>query len=1344
MIELTVKTLDSQNHAFSVPDDTTVKQLKEKIAESISFPVDSQRLIYCGRVLQDDKNLSEYDVNGKVIHLVQRPPPQASRPNGGQSGTRTGTGGQQRRGNHHFRQPRLDGNAMYLGAMAFPADLMDAQGIQAPPSSHSLSLSRLVLARKMLRRATSVLHRLENPPTQEGNEADTPPEEGETASASNGENGPSGSTVMPPILPFQGSIAQAAQAATAAAIAAAVSAAHAAGVPNITIVRGGQPQGESERVDVHIGDPVQDVADQEVTVTTTDATADTTTDTPMQDASSPPEASETQVESQGSSTDAEAGTTSTPTNSEERVQRSLEPPRTNRMAELLDELANVNRRLQPFMAQYHQLMQDDPVYEANATSVQESQRVFSLVSEIMHYLSHAYHALSDIMCDFSQPPPRSLRCRPVLIQHSAVLQAGIPIQAQINLMANRGNSNNSSNTSDQENSTRGATNGSVSATETATEAGVGSTASSTAVTPVAAASTTSPTTPSNTPAESQVQTTQQEQRSQVQLGNGQETTFNITPGNVEFFMEVGPGSITIDSLEATVVTNGNAGGMGNGGVEANVVGGSFPWGSPPPPEFIQNLMQAVAGHMIGRGVGVAQNSGTQSQPAGGAGAAAAGAATGVGTGTGQNSQARGNTATHPTTATQTRSTSRPHVHLAPAMQGLGASNFDPFLPCNSHHIRSRSRHAVHPFQQHFLANLEPPVQTQTAATTSASASNNADEGDEARATASASQQSERDSPVQSQTQSDPQTPPQPRPFVVVHAQPSLTTRSQDLPSQPQATQQQQQQQPPQPQPPQQPQQPPNEHAAQNLYDLISNMFSSLPAGAGTSINFGPLYQTVPLTPPAQSRTQSSSANTARSSSTSSGATGGPPPGMAFYMNMLNGQGPAGAAGESHPYNNIPMFAQMFEGLTGALGGALRGQGQGTTLADFLQSLPDHSYTEGSSLFIDFMMTLARSMTFQDIIALSFGSPEVVNRLRPQLREFVGQRVLQGEPMSEENISRGVDRLLRELRPYLDVMLQARLREDVDLITTTVRYNQIRLPEAIGLIMAEGNEAAFGRQMVQWCTTYIRELTAIIRHCCLDSNQGLDMIMRNYVQQLTRGVHPSIQQWTVNSSLVHMRNYISHQNVPLEDIQRFLVYRIPGGTPSPSTEDSSAPAQQIAGVAQPETVNAEVRPEPMEMDTNIGEPRATPPPPLEAEHITSTLAMDTESLPDVVLGSEAWHNVLPSEWVPIITRDTQRQRRQSTQPPFSDAYLSGMPSKRRKVVTSAKPQGNMSQIITESVRRSLEDAGVRPVSGIETAGDDLELQAAYREQMRSSVQQTLINNPDFTPDRFPNATKYFAK
>lgn len=51
---------------------------------------------------------------------------------------------------------------------------------------------------------------------------------------------------------------------------------------------------------------------------------------------------------------------------------------------------------------------------------------------------------------------------------------------------------------------------------------------------------------------------------------------------------------------------------------------------------------------------------------------------------------------------------------------------------------------------------------------------------------------------------------------------------------------------------------------------------------------------------------------------------------------------------------------------------------------------------------------------------------------------------------------------------------------------------------------------------------------------------------------------------------------------------------------------------------------------------------------------------------------------------MISRDSQRQRRQGTQPPYSDAYLSGMPNKRRKIVTSSKPQGTLSQIITSEL------------------------------------------------------------
>ncbi|GLH04976.1 Uncharacterized protein GBIM_10621 [Gryllus bimaculatus] len=736
MIELTVKTLDSQNHAFSVPDDTTVKQLKERIAESISFPVESQRLIYCGRVLQDDKNLSEYDVNGKVIHLVQRPPPQATR-NGGQQ--RSSGGQQGRRGNHHFRQPRLDGNAMYLGAMAFPADLMDAQGIQAPPSSHNLSDSRMLLARRMLRRASVVLNRLENPTISEASDPDSPPDEQQQDTASSAASAAAAAAAAAATQaasaatqaasaavsaasaiaeaasgPSSGSeggdlqsleeglqqglpLAQAAQAATAAAIAAAVSAAHAAGVPNITIVRSGSSTGSSggsgqagADVDVRMeGVDEEGNADQEAGGSQSNVTADSV-ESP---AGTGVEASEggAAVASTSASTSASASASAP---SAQAGSSSDDVPRTTVLADLLDELNRVNTRLQPFMQQYHSLMRDYPNPENNA-STQESHRVFSSVSEIMHFLSHAYHALSDIMCDFTQPPPRALRCRPVLIQHSAVLQAGIPIQAQINVMTNRNNPNNNNNISTNNNGSSASAQG-----------------PSPSAVPVAASAASEP--------ESVDVAAEQTSNTAAQ----DKPAFNITPGNVEFFMEVGPGSITIDSLEATVVTN--SGSIGDG-IQANVVGGSFPWGAPPPPEFIQNLMQAVAGHMIGRGgsggsggaAGASTSASASTSPSSSSSTSTSTSGAAGSGGGGQNSQARGNTATHPTTATQTRSTARPHVHLAPAtVQGLGASGFDPFLPCNSHHIRSRTR-TSHTLSHHLAASPSPSSSTTTATTSPA-------------------------------------------------------------------------------------------------------------------------------------------------------------------------------------------------------------------------------------------------------------------------------------------------------------------------------------------------------------------------------------------------------------------------------------------------------------------------------------------------------------------------------------------------------------------------------------------------------------------------------------------------
>ncbi|XP_040909707.1 large proline-rich protein BAG6 isoform X2 [Toxotes jaculatrix] len=195
MIEVTVKTLDSQSRSYKVRGELTVKQFKEHIASSVEIPVDKQRLIYQGRVLQDDRSLTEYNVDGKVIHLVERAPPQTTMSGSGGAGVSTGGVESRNISSQSAPHDRNANSYVMLGTFNLPVNIMDPQQIQMSvqqmmagageagrnarvstssgsngsvdvqinldQSVHSEPRMRLQLAENLLRDACSLIHRLE-------------------------------------------------------------------------------------------------------------------------------------------------------------------------------------------------------------------------------------------------------------------------------------------------------------------------------------------------------------------------------------------------------------------------------------------------------------------------------------------------------------------------------------------------------------------------------------------------------------------------------------------------------------------------------------------------------------------------------------------------------------------------------------------------------------------------------------------------------------------------------------------------------------------------------------------------------------------------------------------------------------------------------------------------------------------------------------------------------------------------------------------------------------------------------------------------------------------------------
>ncbi|XP_014777722.1 large proline-rich protein BAG6 isoform X2 [Octopus bimaculoides] len=1330
MIDVSVKTLDGQTKSHSVADDTTVRQFKETIASSISIPADTQRLIFQGRVLQDEKLLKDFNVHGKVIHVVQRPPP---RPN---STSPIDNGGVNSTTASAPPPPPRDVNSFVVSSFTLPSDILDPNQVQNIVQQAVHNIGELGRNARVSTRASA-----------DGSAVDVHINLGQ--------------------IPVQ-------------------------------------QMNESQQRINHIRKLLHLVNMALSRLENPSANSNQQSTNNQRNSNEPVPGAPSQSGTAQPSSDDQPSTASN--------SQGPSPPPVTVVAELMTELQEVQRRLQPFLTQYTTLAQNDASYTSEQTEArQESERIFNGVSECLHYMSHIYHSVSDLTVDFSQSPPRHLHAHTAMpalagLIPSTLSTGSIPVNGQYRIpggniipnfsainpglrsasaasgTAGSHSTSGGSHTSSSSLSSNVTQSTAVPATSTTSSSRTFTSASTTPVPLITLPSTVFSTNSSQT-------TTAQTSSTPISLGQ----SFSTSSSSPYLFVEVGPDSLTVNSISAHVVSSdmtststSNTSSMQRT-FQVNI-GPNLSTSTTTTSSMSNNTTTTAASSS-------STNTSSSNCPPGGSTVTSSINVSGTpgivstgGTTSTTSSSSSSSSSSNSSSSSSNIGTGvgRPTVVLpgnVPNIQGLlggqhPARTIDPYLPCVSRHFLSSqaqndattanvvaaaaanvaaaaSQQSSNQGTDTALGDVVAAVMAGLLGTNDSSSANNTNTPNTQTQGGNAANQRPVATPVSisqiSQAIGGMASPV----FAMVsrnlaRSQPTSTTTTTTISS---------------------------TEAPLEPTTFVQALRNFFQGSARSTASGGLQTTTVNNSSNAASATNTTTTTSTRSTATASTSSNN----AATTQSQSSSTSSSGTTSQTTSGTQVipdEAIIQLIQGIINNLMQAATGQQNVGTIWDFFSTIGEEMDIEHfEGLTNDIFQCISRHLTISDLMTVLLGNSEPLNRLRTPLKELFLHQILNDAEPTEANIQNAVLQLLTEMRAEIKAIVSiSEVQPNIDAEATLDNFLKHQYTKIIKLTIESEDNNEFGQSLYNWFKTFLSELIVLGRFCLVEGHPAFQRVVHDRLQHLTNGINVMMQQSLITMATLQLNGF--HPQQTESDIQHYIAWK---DSASAANKESAKPnpPEVTAAAAVPEVAESEAA-SPMEVDSetsatsqvtnnnskpdtttknkeskpklvngvNSEETSATT---TTAATVPLTLAVEqtNAAAPTTTSNGDDWCSVVPAEWVPIIRQDIQHQRRQNPQTPFSDAYLSGMPAKRRKMNPGkATNLSEVSEFVPDSLKKAVASAGVEPLSSLENlsneAARDSILHSAFEDQMCNNVLQRIHLDSDYNPEMFPNIEEYFKK
>ncbi|XP_019853287.1 PREDICTED: uncharacterized protein LOC105313082 isoform X2 [Amphimedon queenslandica] len=255
----------------------------------------------------------------------------------------------------------------------------------------------------------------------------------------------------------------------------------------------------------------------------------------------------------------------------------------------------------------------------------------------------------------------------------------------------------------------------------------------------------------------------------------------------------------------------------------------------------------------------------------------------------------------------------------------------------------------------------------------------------------------------------------------------------------------------------------------------------------------------------------------------------------------------------------------------------------------------------------------KKMSISEVVTVFGGVTGPLVTIHPTLREFIKERLLNGEEPTNDNIPQAIESFVSELPAVLNQLQPPLpLREEVDFGASAQKCCAFLLKDVMEIIVNKpDDDPEFPQQIYDWAMNLGTTFTLLLSECLESSNDLTPAMKRISKMMFPDNDTPGVLSMLNSQSLVDKFVEESEKStIPKETITCHIVY--------------------VEGYVEDEDEDD------MEVDKK------------EAEVMQN------------------WPSAMPKEWIPTIQKDQAQIAGQQPPGASSDSYLSSLPAKKRKL------------------------------------------------------------------------------